>query len=141
MVAVRADGLYDISRLVPTMRDLCEASEPARIVRDGKGEQDTARFDTTHRVEMPLGLGAFGLRADPYIEGRGTAWSNGDGSGGDPTRGASRDPEFLKRLHDNFDSATPYLETVSVLAQADHPSSEDVAALIADAGINATTED
>jgi shikimate kinase len=52
---------------------------------------------------------------------------------GDPTRGASRDPEFLKRLHDNFVSATPYLETVSVLVQADHPSSEDVAALIADA--------
>jgi fumarylacetoacetate (FAA) hydrolase family protein len=39
VVAVRADGLYDISALVPTMRDLCEASEPARIVREGKGER------------------------------------------------------------------------------------------------------
>ncbi|HEX2337089.1 MAG TPA: fumarylacetoacetate hydrolase family protein [Hyphomicrobiaceae bacterium] len=39
VVAVRADGLYDISSLVPTMRDLCEASEPARIVREGKGER------------------------------------------------------------------------------------------------------
>ena len=39
VVAVRAQGLYDISRLVPTMRDLCEASEPAQIVRDGAGER------------------------------------------------------------------------------------------------------
>ena len=39
VVAVRADGLYDISSLVPTMRDLCEASEPARIVREGKGQR------------------------------------------------------------------------------------------------------
>jgi fumarylacetoacetate (FAA) hydrolase family protein len=39
VVAVRTDGLYDISSLVPTMRDLCEASEPARIVREGKGER------------------------------------------------------------------------------------------------------
>ena len=39
VVAVRADGVYDISRLAPTMRDLCEADNPAAIVRDGKGER------------------------------------------------------------------------------------------------------
>ncbi|MET0194918.1 MAG: fumarylacetoacetate hydrolase, partial [Hyphomicrobiaceae bacterium] len=39
VVAVRADGVYDISRLAPTMRDLCETDNPAAIVRDGKGER------------------------------------------------------------------------------------------------------
>jgi fumarylacetoacetate (FAA) hydrolase family protein len=39
VVAVRADGLYDLSRLVPTMRDLCEAAEPARLVRAAEGER------------------------------------------------------------------------------------------------------
>ena len=39
VVAVRADGLYDISRLAPTMRDLCEAAQPARILHEGQGER------------------------------------------------------------------------------------------------------
>jgi fumarylacetoacetate (FAA) hydrolase family protein len=37
VVAVRADGVYDISKVSPTMRDLAEAPNPAAIVRDGKG--------------------------------------------------------------------------------------------------------
>ena len=45
VVAVRADGVYDISRLAPTMRDLCEADDPAAIVRDGKGERIGALAD------------------------------------------------------------------------------------------------
>ena len=36
VVAVRADGLYDISQLAPTMRDLSEAAEPARILQRGE---------------------------------------------------------------------------------------------------------
>jgi len=39
VVAVRADGVHDISRHAPTMRDLCEASDPAKIVREAKGER------------------------------------------------------------------------------------------------------
>jgi fumarylacetoacetate (FAA) hydrolase family protein len=39
VVAVRADGVHDISRHAATMRDLCEASDPAQIVRDAKGER------------------------------------------------------------------------------------------------------
>jgi len=38
VVAVRADGVHDISRLAPTMRDLCELADPASVVRAGKGE-------------------------------------------------------------------------------------------------------
>ncbi len=38
VVAIRADGVHDISRLAPTVRDLCEAPAPAAIVREGKGE-------------------------------------------------------------------------------------------------------
>jgi fumarylacetoacetate (FAA) hydrolase family protein len=39
VVAVRADGVYDISKLAPTMRDLAESADGARIVREGKGER------------------------------------------------------------------------------------------------------
>jgi len=39
VVAVRADGVYDISRSAATMRDLCEAGDPAAIVRGAKGER------------------------------------------------------------------------------------------------------
>ena len=38
VVAVRGGELYDISQLAPTMRDLCEADNPAEIVRRGKAE-------------------------------------------------------------------------------------------------------
>jgi fumarylacetoacetate (FAA) hydrolase family protein len=37
VVAVRADGLYDISRTAPTMRDLCEADDPAALIRTAEG--------------------------------------------------------------------------------------------------------
>jgi fumarylacetoacetate (FAA) hydrolase family protein len=39
IVAVRADGLYDISQLAPTMRDLCENGAGARLLREGQGER------------------------------------------------------------------------------------------------------
>jgi len=39
VAAVRTDGLYDISRLAATMRDLAEADDPAAIVRGGEGER------------------------------------------------------------------------------------------------------
>ncbi len=39
VVAVRADGVHDISRHAATMRDLCEAADPARIVREATGEK------------------------------------------------------------------------------------------------------
>ena len=38
VAAVRGAELVDISAATPTMRDLCEAPEPAGIVRDAKGE-------------------------------------------------------------------------------------------------------
>jgi len=45
VVAIRADGIYDVSKLAPTMRDLCEAPDPAGIVRTGKGERIGALVD------------------------------------------------------------------------------------------------
>src|SRR3954467_13760187 len=38
VVAVRSDGLFDISRQFPTMRDLCEADDPAGALRAASGE-------------------------------------------------------------------------------------------------------
>jgi fumarylacetoacetate (FAA) hydrolase family protein len=45
VVAVRADGVHDISRHAATMRDLCEATDAARIVREAKGERIGALAD------------------------------------------------------------------------------------------------
>jgi fumarylacetoacetate (FAA) hydrolase family protein len=39
VVAVRADGVWDISRLAATMRDLAESADAAAIVRGGRGER------------------------------------------------------------------------------------------------------
>jgi fumarylacetoacetate (FAA) hydrolase family protein len=45
VVAVRGDGVWDISRLAPTMRDLAEAPDAAAIVKQGKGERIGALAD------------------------------------------------------------------------------------------------
>ncbi|MGD1036767.1 MAG: fumarylacetoacetate hydrolase, partial [Roseiarcus sp.] len=39
IVAVRADGAFDISARFPTMRDLCEAPDPAAAARAAPGER------------------------------------------------------------------------------------------------------
>jgi fumarylacetoacetate (FAA) hydrolase family protein len=38
VVAIRADGIFDVSRAFPTMRDLCEAQDPAAALRAAEGE-------------------------------------------------------------------------------------------------------
>src|SRR5215470_12056375 len=45
VVAVRTDGLYDVSRAFPTMRDLAEARDPAVAVAAEKGERIGALAD------------------------------------------------------------------------------------------------
>jgi fumarylacetoacetate (FAA) hydrolase family protein len=45
VTVIRADGVYDISRLAPTVRDLCELPDAAAIVRRGKGERIGALAD------------------------------------------------------------------------------------------------
>jgi fumarylacetoacetate (FAA) hydrolase family protein len=45
VAAVRADGVYDISQLAPTMRDLCEAPDPSGIVRFGQARRIGALED------------------------------------------------------------------------------------------------
>jgi fumarylacetoacetate (FAA) hydrolase family protein len=39
VVAVRVDGVYDVTRAAPTMRDLCEAENPAATLRGAAGER------------------------------------------------------------------------------------------------------
>jgi fumarylacetoacetate (FAA) hydrolase family protein len=39
VVAIRVDGVYDISRHAATMRDLCEAPDPAETVRNATAER------------------------------------------------------------------------------------------------------
>jgi fumarylacetoacetate (FAA) hydrolase family protein len=45
VAAVRADGVYDISALAPTMRDLCESPDAVAMVRTGRGERVGALAD------------------------------------------------------------------------------------------------
>jgi fumarylacetoacetate (FAA) hydrolase family protein len=45
VVAVRADGVHDISRHAATMRDLCEAPDAAKIVREASCERIGALAD------------------------------------------------------------------------------------------------
>jgi len=45
IVAVRGDGVFDISKLTPTMRDLAESADAVAIVRDGRGERVGALAD------------------------------------------------------------------------------------------------
>jgi fumarylacetoacetate (FAA) hydrolase family protein len=45
VVAVRADGLYDVSRAFPTVRDLAEARDPAAAVAPVEGERIGALAD------------------------------------------------------------------------------------------------
>jgi fumarylacetoacetate (FAA) hydrolase family protein len=39
VIAVRADGVYDVTCAAPTMRDLCEAENPAAALRGAAGER------------------------------------------------------------------------------------------------------
>jgi fumarylacetoacetate (FAA) hydrolase family protein len=39
VVAIRADGVYDVTAAAPTMRDLCEAENPAAALRAAAGER------------------------------------------------------------------------------------------------------
>jgi fumarylacetoacetate (FAA) hydrolase family protein len=45
VVAIRSDGVYDISAVAPTMRDLCETSDIASVVRTPLGERIGALVD------------------------------------------------------------------------------------------------
>ena len=38
VVAIRPDGVFDVTRAFPTMRDLCEMPDPARALAEEKGE-------------------------------------------------------------------------------------------------------
>jgi fumarylacetoacetate (FAA) hydrolase family protein len=39
VIAIRADGVFDISAIFPTLRDLCEAPDPASALRGAAGER------------------------------------------------------------------------------------------------------
>lgn len=45
VAAVRADGVYDVTRAFPTVRDLCEADDPAAALRGVPGERIGALAD------------------------------------------------------------------------------------------------
>jgi fumarylacetoacetate (FAA) hydrolase family protein len=70
LVAIRTDGVFDISRPFATMRDLCEADDPPAAVAAAKGERvgdlaallanstEDKRDDTKPRLLSPIDLQA-----------------------------------------------------------------------------------
>ncbi len=44
----------------------------------------------------------------------------------DPTRGASKDPAFLKSLHEDFAQALPFLKAASIVIDTDHLTQDEV---------------
>jgi hypothetical protein len=56
---------------------------------DGLGEGDSLRADNSHRLEFPVGTGLAGIKATPWAELRGTAWSNNVQETDSPWRAAA----------------------------------------------------
>lgn len=46
---------------------------------------------------------------------------------GDMTRGLSRDPAFLRRMHEQYRAALPFLRSTGAILPADKPSPDEVA--------------
>ncbi len=54
----------------------------------GFGDHDTLRADLLQRISLPIQTTVAGIKATPFAELRGTAWSDSLAGGGDPRRGA-----------------------------------------------------
>ena len=50
------------------------------------GDREVARFDTEHRLELPMPLGWAGVRATPFVAARATVWDRGIDPGQTPAR-------------------------------------------------------
>ena len=57
VVAVRQDGVFDISAVVPTVADLCNAADPVAVARS-KGERLGSLDDVVHALLAPIDLQA-----------------------------------------------------------------------------------
>jgi fumarylacetoacetate (FAA) hydrolase family protein len=60
VVAIRADGVFDISAAFPTVRDLCETADPAAALRAARGERlaSLAEILASGRLLAPIDLQA-----------------------------------------------------------------------------------
>ncbi len=66
----------------------------------GVREAETGRADLRQRLSLPVTTDLAGIRATPFTELRGTAWSSALGAGDDPARGSARaGVEFATTLH------------------------------------------
>ncbi len=58
VVAVRRDGVFDLSATVPTMADLCNAPDATGLARDTPGERIGALQDLVGDLLAPVDLQA-----------------------------------------------------------------------------------
>lgn len=57
------------------------------VFPDGFGDREVLRADVTQRLELPIATGVAGVRWTPFVEARGTAWSDDTTDEERPTRG------------------------------------------------------
>ena len=58
VVAVREDGVFDLSSTVPTMADLCNAPDPSSLAKNSPGDRIGALKDVMGDLLAPIDLQA-----------------------------------------------------------------------------------
>lgn len=82
---------------------------------DGLGSRDILRFDTLHKLEAPIDLGVAGLRATPFVEGRLSAWDEGEDPDEHPLRaGVFAGVDLATTLFRTFSGGSVHLWTPSI---------------------------
>jgi len=92
---------------------------------DGLGDRETARFDTTQALEVPMPVGQ-GWKLTPFVSGRATAWSEGTDESDSPTRtvvegGARLGSTFWQRMRSGaLNELSPFIEARAELERSDN---------------------
>src|SRR5258707_887293 len=129
VVAVRADGVYDITAAAPTVADLCNAPDPVALVRNTEGHRLGALKDLLADLLAPIDLQAIKAAGVTFavslLERLIEEQAKGDPDRADQVRGelnriigadvtaikpGSREAEELKKTLLARDAWSPYLE-------------------------------
>jgi len=129
IVAVRADGMFDITAAFPTMRDLCETADPAANLRAVRGERIDALDDIlantppdARDISKPWLLAPVDLQA---IKAAGVTFAVSmiervieERAHGDPRAAEGIRGDILRIIGDDLQSLTPGSAEAAALKEA-----------------------